>query len=1001
MARDAFATFIPISIGSDARTKIIFDFFDLLAAIAAHGKTNGLGGRKLSRLAGWWAFEHSDTGNGFEGGYKSWLRYDGPAVSLQTELIYPNSAADATSHLFFAYLRSLSPDGTSSLDMALPRSLQTLVQSTEYPPERPTLMQSVTTKVVMIVNAVSPTPFALLRRAKHFEYRDDDRALQQFSEYDDPVQALTDECRRVLKSISSVNDSSISTNASTTLKDTSWSRFEDLGFGGLSDDFNGDDGLEESALGKKRQPPQGLRTTPHSKNDLGRPTTPSWADFLSTGFVEDSAKSSSFLPLPPDKQLPPINPRGQSSQSHVRPADNEDSLEPGELASIVTLDLDDAFWWTWINSLAGEEPIERKSVFGRCALIETRIKGGKWLILEEMVKGAAPEPEAGAYIVEKKSRFGFSRKNRLGRSKSSRNQPPAPKHEPYLQQTRTAPVSKVNIAPDQHARIQAAAAALQRKQNLEETHDVVASSPRRARGGDAVSTKTNSVFTLQPMILSEAAPAMKWAHSYDKNAIRAKYLGTNFSSKSNTDLLTPNGNVDDAGDVTPKASEKPVQGAARSQSYGFPPQGEPETMRSKSYGFPDQNKDGRQSTTTVGKLYPEQPQDLPPLPPSTTQTPGASYEPPVATPAAPPLPPPAPPKITEAAEDSAFEASVLPLPATTPMEYPRPMERQEKPTVEQEAHETTPKKQNLAEFIASESTKTDHEEPVLNGVPSQSTSPESQKSQGKKLKKSRDQRTGLKGLFSRKKAEPPTQQASPTSSPSNSQAIAAARAALSGPPKQPGSQTRVDPVKDQSSLGRRFSGIGRKKSPHVAPVATPPQVATTMEEMDEDPPVSSAEPTPVPSPRFKPPHFGGQESTASIPMSHTETEEEYAGKEFSSFDQGAHHEQRHLDEFDNRGRPHSEYTDSVVTEPVESQPMQEQATNPSKPVDDASSAVSDEAAHDTSPAKDRWAQIRKNAAERAAVRQSEDQTRPSMTEKTDDDGETSGEESKSYTSSIF
>jgi hypothetical protein len=74
IARDAFATFIPISVDSDARTKIIFDYFDLMASIAAHGKTNGMGGRKLSRLAGWWAFEHLDTANGFEGGYKSWSR---------------------------------------------------------------------------------------------------------------------------------------------------------------------------------------------------------------------------------------------------------------------------------------------------------------------------------------------------------------------------------------------------------------------------------------------------------------------------------------------------------------------------------------------------------------------------------------------------------------------------------------------------------------------------------------------------------------------------------------------------------------------------------------------------------------------------------------------------------------------------------------------------------------------------------------------------------------
>ena len=74
MARDAFKTFIPLSVDNGARSCIIFDFFDLLAAIAAHGKTNGLGGRKLSRMAAWWAFEQKDSGKGFDGGYKTWIK---------------------------------------------------------------------------------------------------------------------------------------------------------------------------------------------------------------------------------------------------------------------------------------------------------------------------------------------------------------------------------------------------------------------------------------------------------------------------------------------------------------------------------------------------------------------------------------------------------------------------------------------------------------------------------------------------------------------------------------------------------------------------------------------------------------------------------------------------------------------------------------------------------------------------------------------------------------
>lgn len=71
-ARHAFDTFIPLSVDSDARKRIIFDFFDLLSAVAARGKTNGMGGRKLSRMAGWWAFEFLDDGNGFDGGYRTW-----------------------------------------------------------------------------------------------------------------------------------------------------------------------------------------------------------------------------------------------------------------------------------------------------------------------------------------------------------------------------------------------------------------------------------------------------------------------------------------------------------------------------------------------------------------------------------------------------------------------------------------------------------------------------------------------------------------------------------------------------------------------------------------------------------------------------------------------------------------------------------------------------------------------------------------------------------------
>ncbi|OBT38549.1 hypothetical protein VE00_11016 [Pseudogymnoascus sp. WSF 3629] len=519
MARDSFTAFIPVGADSDARSKIIFDFFDLLAAVAAHGKKNGLGGRKLSRLAGWWAFDHGNKAEGFDGGYKGWA-----------------AAADATSHLFFAYLRSMSPESVKGVNgiSTLPISLQKLVQETEYPPMTPTLMLYSTPKVAMIVESVSPTPFALLRRANNFVYRDEDHALQEFSNYDDPVKALSDECRRVLRSISSSNQTQVSNSKNSTgLKDASWSRFEDIGFSGAFDEAEEDQ--EDQTFGaKRRENAQSLRSAPHSKTmDMGRPTTPSWADFLSSGFVDEKMNNPTPLLLPPDKILPPIETsRGRSSQSHRPRLESDRTLEPGELASITKFDLDDSFWWVWISSLAGEETAERKAAFGRCALVETVIPHGKWLVIEEQVKGAAPAPEAGAYMAEKKSRFGWTKRGKgVSRSKSStaKTEDKTTLHPPFGTAQSTG--SRTNIGPDQYARIQATAVQLQQKQRQQAADQEIQARRGRGESDSGGHMKTNSVLTMQPAVMTELSPAMKWARKYDKDAVREAYLTNDSTGK--------------------------------------------------------------------------------------------------------------------------------------------------------------------------------------------------------------------------------------------------------------------------------------------------------------------------------------------------------------------------------------------------------------------------------------------------------------------------------------
>lgn len=797
-----------------------------------------------------------------------------------------------------------------------------------------------TSKVVMIVDSVSPTPFALLRRAKHFEYRDEDRALQQFSNYEDPVQALTEECRRVLKCISSTNQSAISTSkASTSLPDASWSRFEDIGFGGFGDYSDHEDEADGSALGKKSksQPGFGLKSAPQSKNDFGRPTTPSWADFLSSGFVDETNNSGPApLLLPHDKILPPIDTRrGQSSQSHRRGTEDISNLEPGELASINTIYYDDAFWWVWISSLAGEETISRKAVFGRCALIETTLRGGKWLVVEEVVKGAAPEPDQGAYIAEKKSRFGFSKRGKLNRTKSmNRKTGPPPATQPY---SRTTPMSKTSIGPDQHARIQAAAAALQQKQKQQERDQT---NPRRARMEDSASTKTNSVFTLQP-IMSEAVPAMKWANSYDKNAIRAAYLGNNSTGKGSTTDLLANNQQEKNGSTgrTGAGLSNPTSGVLKNDS-GLP--------------WESAAKD----------------RDLPALPLVAAPKQQSSSSPLGDWKAM--APPPLSVTNSENARDSGEggpQTSRIALSTTVPAENTRQSE--DKPVTQTSNH----------------------------SVVSTASSPDSKKSTRKLAKTPVG---GFKGFFGKRKPEPLSTRPSESSPGDSTAPTAAPRATFIAP------QMKPNPNTSQSTIGRRLSLIGRKKSPGSSAVPSP--VAAPIRDSEE----RNISP-PAPTPRTR---FGSHEGSADskVNLSHVNTNEEHqANREFRRFDQGPLADQpafapqdspeRHLSEASTQFAPvHEEQVHGRRTIPtrispnhevdLHRQPGEVKYVREEQHIEPEISESEDE--RSASPAPDRWAQIRKNAAERAAKLQNENATRQSHGDKTDDsdgDGETLPEES--------
>ena len=931
MARNAFETFVPISADSQARRNIIFDFFDLLAAVAAHGKNNGLGGRKLSRLAGWWAFELSDNGKGFEGGYRSWEK-----------------AADATSHLFFAYLRSLSPDTASGpmLIERIPRSLQALLGSTEYPPETPTLLQRSTPKVVMIVDKVSPTPFALLRRARHFEYRSQDQVLREFSEFEDPLDALTDECKRVLQSISTTNSSAAKSRHRTTVKpDESWSAFSNMGFSDMGDSATPK--LPNSSNGSAyKGEADGLRSQPRSRaTDHARPTTPSWADFLSSGFNEDdvnTANANTFL-LPPDKVLPPINSRAQSP-AHV--AEGEENLAPGELAAINDILLDDAFWWVWMTSLAGEESADRKAVFGRCALIETSIMHGKWLIMEEQIKGASPDPDEGVFIAPKKSFLStLTKRARLGRKRSTRKEPA---QEPAERVT-SATTSKSNLAPDQQSKIKQAAAALKRQDTGEDELNA-----RRGRHDDAYSTKTNSMMTMG--LQTEASPAMKWASAYDKSTIRAQYLGDAFAGRGiSRENLLPS-----------KPSSVNLTGGDRASSINAAP-------------APALSPE---ATTFSG---PDKERELPPTPQESQATPSAMRQ----------SPPPTilPPQESEQndlpseVEKDKQQAESVPLPEAA-------MEKELAVGESASNRNTIGRKPVASNHPALRQTSTNEENaaPQTPTSPTQrpaalaaqramETSPESNKSGHAKLKKQGGAAGGgggLKKLFGRKKDNP------------NRQSTTVNGNSSLAPPSE-------EPTRRLSLMRKKKPTPAQQAAPVPAPVPEPEPAAPS--------PASELEAEPVL------PTSNGHYDQSDTNVSRIDPRDQaQAETEFSRFDQGPlddmpavtpqgeeneiiapqaqrHHSTGLAARLADRGDTDSPnfVTPMERTDPIEDddrEDVQSEATMEDRP--EVAQAAE----------KDRWATIRENAARRAA-RASEEQSesRPSQSARTDD-GETSGEESK-------
>ncbi|KAG5438250.1 hypothetical protein PCANB_003101 [Pneumocystis canis] len=355
---NAFFDYIPIIAGSKVREKIILGFFDILSAIAAYSKINGLCGDKLSRTAGWWAFNFKDREQGFHRAYSNWKK-----------------SADANEHLFFAYLRGIKEQHSNTklyVPNSIPLSLIRLLEQTPYPlsiSSPITLHHKDTLCVDMLVNMPSPNAFTVLQRIAIQGLDTDDEIVSVLWKHRNHIEnALTDESKRILMCISNTLR-----NISSSTESKEWEKFMNFGFDYIE---NEPKNLEEDSLYKINKLNIHSENEPdeHFHENLDLKTNPS---------ISSKKESSLSKVLPCDKVFSPVIGIQSHSELDSITKINTDWLNESTISKKCRINLDESFWGVWIDSCSEETPVFRKNLFGKFILFEIELDEKKWIIVEE------------------------------------------------------------------------------------------------------------------------------------------------------------------------------------------------------------------------------------------------------------------------------------------------------------------------------------------------------------------------------------------------------------------------------------------------------------------------------------------------------------------------------------------------------------------------------------------------------------------------------------------
>ncbi|RLV93091.1 Morphogenesis-related protein MSB1 [Spathaspora sp. JA1] len=201
--KNAFLAIMPKCLSSPAHASIVYDFLDLILSITSNSQENYLSGRKISKMASFWAFNpiHNKKPQEFDfnDGVEMW-----------------NKSTNALFHLVLSFLRSMLPE-TDMETLKLPKSLQSLLVTNQYPPveELGQSLRNMITIPCVSINSTrqSKNAYELISKVRYslsFEKKDSFLSVENYTilkklfnkkATSEIVETLTEESRRILSRI--------------------------------------------------------------------------------------------------------------------------------------------------------------------------------------------------------------------------------------------------------------------------------------------------------------------------------------------------------------------------------------------------------------------------------------------------------------------------------------------------------------------------------------------------------------------------------------------------------------------------------------------------------------------------------------------------------------------------------------------------------------------------------------------------------------------------------